>query len=82
MNTGGAFRRTRATSRSATVSGRSIGTNYDIRPSRDGKPMLVVNWSGHDGQFILWPEADGYWRLVPIVEPCIQRGQLQSLRGL
>jgi len=30
------------------------------------KPMLVVNWCGHGQQFIPWPEADGYWTLVPV----------------
>jgi hypothetical protein len=32
------------------------------------KPMLVVNWCGHGQQFIPWPEADGYWLLVPVYE--------------
>jgi hypothetical protein len=31
------------------------------------KPMLVVNWYGHGQEFIPWPEADDYWRLVPVV---------------
>ena len=31
------------------------------------KPMLVVNWCGHGQEFIPWPEADGYWTLVPVV---------------
>jgi hypothetical protein len=31
------------------------------------KPMLVVNWCGHGQQCIPWPEADGYWRLMPIL---------------
>jgi hypothetical protein len=30
------------------------------------KPLLVVNWCGHGQQFIPWPEADGYWVLVPV----------------
>jgi hypothetical protein len=30
------------------------------------KPMLVVNWCGHGEEFIPWPEADGYWVLVPV----------------
>ena len=32
------------------------------------KPMLDVNWCGHSQQVIPWPDADGYWSLVPIVE--------------
>lgn len=31
-------------------------------------PMLaVVNWCGHGQEFIPWPEADGYWTLVPVL---------------
>jgi hypothetical protein len=33
------------------------------------KPMLVVNWCGHGQEFVPWPEADDYWRLVPVWEP-------------
>jgi len=32
------------------------------------KTMLVVNWCGHGQEFVPWPEADGYWVLVPVVE--------------
>jgi hypothetical protein len=32
------------------------------------KPMLVVNWCGQGQEFILVPEADGYWTLVPIID--------------
>ena len=32
------------------------------------KPMLVVNWCGHGQEFVPWPEKDGYWVLVPVVE--------------
>ena len=32
------------------------------------KTMQVVNWCGHGQQFIPWSEADGYWRLVPVVD--------------
>jgi hypothetical protein len=32
------------------------------------QPMLDVNWCGHSQQVIPWPDADGYWSLVPIVE--------------
>jgi len=31
-------------------------------------PMLVVNWCGHGQQYIPWPERDGYWTLVPILD--------------
>jgi len=30
--------------------------------------MFVVNWHGHSQQFVPWPEKDGYWILVPVVE--------------
>jgi hypothetical protein len=39
-------------------------------PSLDGRPttpMVVVNWCGHGQEFIPWPEADGYWTLVPLI---------------
>jgi hypothetical protein len=29
--------------------------------------MVVVNWCGHGQEFVPWPEADGYWTLVPII---------------
>ena len=29
--------------------------------------VVVVNWCGHGQEFIPWPEADGYWTLVPII---------------
>ena len=32
------------------------------------KPILCVNWCGHSQQFIPWPEKDGLWVLVPIVD--------------
>jgi hypothetical protein len=32
------------------------------------KPILSVNWCGHSQQFIPWPEKDGYWTLVPVLE--------------
>ena len=31
-------------------------------------PMMVVNWCGHGQEFVPWPDADGYWTLVPVVE--------------
>jgi hypothetical protein len=27
-----------------------------------------VNWCGHGQEFVPWPEKDGYWLLVPVVE--------------
>jgi hypothetical protein len=30
--------------------------------------MVIVNWCGHGQEFVPWPEADGYWTLVPVVE--------------
>ena len=35
-----------------------------------GKPLKsrLLDWCGHSQQFIPWPDADGYWSLVPIVE--------------
>jgi len=30
--------------------------------------MMVVNWCGHGQEFVPWPDADGYWTLVPVVE--------------
>jgi hypothetical protein len=36
------------------------------------QPMFVVNWCGHGQQFVPWPEADGYWTLVPVVEAVAQ----------
>jgi hypothetical protein len=31
-------------------------------------PMVVVNWCGHGQEFVPWPEKDGYWVLVPVIE--------------
>ena len=31
------------------------------------KTMLIVNWCGHDQEFVPVPEADGYWALVPVL---------------
>jgi hypothetical protein len=30
--------------------------------------VKIVNWCGHSQDFVAWPEADGYWRLVPVPE--------------
>ena len=32
------------------------------------KPMVVVNWCCHGQLFITWPEADGLWAEVPVVD--------------
>ena len=32
------------------------------------QPMVVVNWCGHVQEFVPWPDKDGYWTLVPVVE--------------
>jgi hypothetical protein len=29
--------------------------------------MVVVNWCGLGQEFVPWPDADGYWMLVPVV---------------
>ena len=36
------------------------------------KPMHVVNWCGHGQELIPWPEADGYWTLVPLIGEATQ----------
>ena len=35
--------------------------------------MVVVNWCGHGQEFVPWPDADGYWTLVPVVEAVANR---------
>jgi hypothetical protein len=30
--------------------------------------VKIVNWCGHSQEFVAWPEADGYWLLVPMWE--------------
>ena len=37
-------------------------------PGWPTQPMVVVNWCGHGQEFVPWPEKDGYWVLVPVVE--------------
>ncbi len=35
-----------------------------------GRPwqvLRIVNWCGHSQEFVAWPEADGYWTLVPVL---------------
>ncbi len=29
--------------------------------------VKIVNWCGHSQEFVAWPEADGYWMLVPVM---------------
>jgi hypothetical protein len=35
--------------------------------------IKIVNWCGHSQDFVAWPEADGYWRLVPVVDAVVHR---------
>lgn len=30
--------------------------------------VKIVNWCGHGNEYVPWPEADGYWLLVPVWE--------------
>ena len=30
--------------------------------------IKIVNWCGHSQDFVAWPEADDYWRLVAVWE--------------
>jgi hypothetical protein len=32
------------------------------------QPMVVINWCGHGQEFVPWPDNDGYWTLVPVLE--------------
>ena len=36
-------------------------------------PMVIVNWCGHGQEFVPWPDKDGYWTLVPVVEAVANR---------
>ena len=38
-------------------------------------PMVIVNWCGHGQEFVPWPDKDGYWTLVPVVEAVANRLQ-------
>jgi hypothetical protein len=31
------------------------------------KTQMVVEWCGHAQEYVPWPEADGYWRMVPVL---------------
>jgi hypothetical protein len=35
--------------------------------------IKIVNWCGHSQDFVAWPEADGYWRLMPVVDAVVHR---------
>jgi hypothetical protein len=35
---------------------------------KPGQSLIRVGWCGHSQQFTPWPEEDGYWRLVPLVD--------------
>jgi hypothetical protein len=30
------------------------------------KTQMVVEWCGHSQEYVPWPEADRYWRMVPV----------------
>jgi hypothetical protein len=32
-----------------------------------------TNWCGHGQEFVPWPEADGLWALVPVVDAVANR---------
>jgi hypothetical protein len=32
------------------------------------KTQVVVEWCGHAQEYVPWPEADGYWRMVPVLD--------------
>ena len=36
-------------------------------------PMVVVNWCGHGQEFVPWPDKDGFWTLMPVVEAVANR---------
>jgi len=36
--------------------------------SRSRQVIQIVNYCGHSQEFVAWPDADGYWALLPIVE--------------
>jgi hypothetical protein len=63
-------RRARATSQIAHASGPYADTVSSTFHGPDGRRSrwVVVNWCGHGQEFVPWPEKDGYWVLVPVVE--------------
>jgi len=34
--------------------------------ARPRQVVKIVNWCDHSQEFVAWPEADGYSRLVPV----------------
>jgi len=34
---------------------------------RPRQVIRIVNWCGHAQVCVAWPEADGYWTLVPVL---------------
>jgi len=32
-----------------------------------------TSWCGHGQEFVPWPDKDGYWTLVPVVEAVANR---------
>ena len=72
MSTAAKCQRARATSPTAAASGlyrfeRLPWTGWPTQP------MVVVNWCGHGQEFVPWPDKDGYWTLVPVVEAVANR---------
>jgi hypothetical protein len=53
---------------SYTLAHRLTGT------ARSGSDCLVVvNWCGHGPEFVPWPDKDGYWTLLPVVDAVANR---------
>jgi hypothetical protein len=40
---------------------------FDGGIGRPRQVVKIVNWCGHSKEFVAWPEADGYWRLMPMM---------------
>jgi hypothetical protein len=39
------------------------------------KAFSMVNWCGHGQEYQPWPQADGYWLLVPVLgRNSVERG--------
>jgi hypothetical protein len=52
---------------------RKTGAPVSFVAGRNEEATKIVNWCGHSQDFVAWPEADGYWLLVPgvgAVERC------------
>jgi hypothetical protein len=39
-----------------------------LMSSRSRQVIQIVNYCGYSQELVAWPDADGYWALVPIVE--------------